>query len=448
VSPCHTEGMDGSFTSELARELAEPLLERFTRYVRVDTQSDRARALDRVPSSDNQLVLARMLVEELREAGLTDAALDDQGVVMATLPATEIADPPGPVIGLIAHMDTSPDAPGAGVEPIVHRGYDGSVIELPLSSTRLDPETMVALRGAVGHDVITASGDTLLGADDKAGVAEILTAVAYLAAHPELPRPTIRVAFTPDEEVGQGGHRVSLERFGADCAYTLDGSDIGGLQDETFSADEAILTVTGVDIHPGTATGKLVNALRIAAEIVAALPSDRLTPETTSGREGFLHPFEFTGSAGRATVTFILRDFDEDALRSHAELLRRTAEQAAAREPRARVEVSVREQYRNMREALDRVPAVVAAGEAAIRAEGLEPVKEPIRGGTDGSILTERGLPTPNLFTGGHEFHSPREWASLQEMAAAAAMLVRLAEIWASGDLAAPGGTPLAGASR
>jgi tripeptide aminopeptidase len=440
--------MDGSsFTSELAAELAEPLLERFARYVRVDTRSDRAHALDRVPSSENQLVLARMLVEELRAAGLTDAALDEQGVVMATLPAT-IEEAGAPVIGLIAHLDTSPEAPGAGVEPIVHRGYDGSVIELPKGGTRLDPESMEALREAVGHDVITASGDTLLGADDKAGVAEIVTAVAHLAAHPELPRPTIRVAFTPDEEVGQGGHRVSLERFGADCAYTLDGSELGGLQDETFSADEATLTVTGIDIHPGSATGKLVNALRIASEIVAALPTDRLTPETTSGREGFLHPFEFTGSAGRATVTFILRDFDEEALRAHAELLRRTAERVAAREPRARVEVTIREQYRNMRTALDRVPEVVAAGEAAIRAEGLAPVREPIRGGTDGSILTARGLPTPNLFTGGHEFHSPREWASLQEMAAAAAMIVRLAGIWASGQLSVAGGVPLAGASR
>jgi tripeptide aminopeptidase len=439
--------MDGTFTSELAQELSEPLLDRFTRYVRVDTQSDRMHALDRVPSSDNQLELARLLVEDLRQAGLQDAALDDQGVVMATLPGNE-SDPPGPVIGLIAHMDTSPDAPGEGVEPIVHRGYDGSVIELPKGSTRLDPETMQALRGAVGHDVITSSGDTLLGADDKAGVAEIVTAVAHLAAHPELPRATIRVAFTPDEEVGQGGHRVSLEQFGADCAYTLDGSDIGGLQDETFSADEATLTVTGVDIHPGTATGKMVNALRIASEIVAALPSDRLTPETTSGREGFLHPFEITGSAGRASVVFILRDFDEQGLHAHAELLRRTAEEVAAREPRARVEVTIREQYRNMREALDRVPDVVAAGEAAIRAEGLEPVKEAIRGGTDGSILTERGLPTPNLFTGGHEFHSQREWASLQEMSAAAAMLVRLAGIWASGDLSVASGAPLAGASR
>jgi tripeptide aminopeptidase len=442
--------MDGSsFTSELAAELAETLLQRFTRYARVDTQSDRAYAFDRVPSSDNQLKLARMLVSELREAGLQDAALDDQGVVMATLPATGIADPPGPVIGMIAHIDTSPDAPGAGVEPIVHRGYDGAVIELPRGGTRLDPETMEALRDAAGHDVITSSGDTLLGADDKAGVAEIVTAVAYLAAHPELPRPTIRVAFTPDEEVGQGGHRVSLERFGADCAYTLDGSEIGGLQDETFSADEATVTVTGVDIHPGSATGKLVNAVRIVAEIVAALPSDRLTPETTSGREGFLHPFEVTGSAGRASVSFILRDFDAEGLRSHAELLRRTAEQVAAREPRARVEVTIREQYRNMREALDRVPGVVAAGEAAIRAEGLEPVREPIRGGTDGSILTERGLPTPNLFTGGHEFHSTREWASLQEMAAAAATIVRLAGIWASGERAVdPNAPPLTGASR
>jgi tripeptide aminopeptidase len=439
--------MDGTFTSGLARELSEPLLERFTRYVRVDTQSDRVHALDRVPSSDNQLELARMLVEELRQAGLEDAALDDQGVVMATL-SGDGSNPAHPVIGLLAHMDTSPDAPGADVEPIVHRGYDGSVIELPRGSTRLDPETMPALRGAVGHDLITSSGDTLLGADDKAGIAEIVTAVAYLAAHPELPRPTIRVAFTPDEEVGQGGHRVSLQQFGADCAYTLDGSDIGGLQDETFSADEATLTVTGVDIHPGTATGKMVNALRIAAEIVAALPSDRLTPETTSGREGFLHPFEFTGSAGRASVVFILRDFDEDGLRSHAELLRRTAEEVAAREPRARVDVEVREQYRNMREALDRVPDVVAAGEAAIRAEGLEPVREAIRGGTDGSILTERGLPTPNLFTGGHEFHSPREWASLHEMSAAAAMLVRLAGVWGSGQLSVSGGAPLAGASR
>jgi tripeptide aminopeptidase len=284
--------------------------------------------------------------------------------------------------------------------------------------------------------VITSSGDTLLGADDKAGVAEIMTAVAHLASHPELPRPTIKVAFTPDEEVGQGATRFDLETFGADCAYTVDGSDIGGLQDETFSADEAIVTVTGVDVHPGFATGKLVSALRIAAQIVADLPSDRLTPDTTSGYEGFLHPYELTGSAATATIRLILRDFDLERLRAHGELLRATADAVVARHPGATVEVDIHEQYRNMKEALNEVPHVVKAAEAAIRAEGLDVVRDPIRGGTDGSILTERGLPTPNLFTGGHEFHSVREWASLHEMSAAAATLVRLAEVWARPDAA------------
>ncbi len=425
--------MSRSFTSELAQELSAPLLERFERYVRVDTQSDRAHAFDRVPSSAKQLDLSRLLVDELRAAGLSDAELDEHGVVMATLPATDDGGD-APVIGLIAHVDTSPDASGTGVEPIVHREYDGSVIELPRGGTRLDPGTMAALREVVGHDIVTSSGDTLLGADDKAGVAEILTAVAHLAAHPELPRPTIRVAFTTDEEVGQGGKRVDLEAFGARCAYTLDGSSVGGLQDETFSADEATVTVTGVDSHPGTAYGTLVNALRIAAEIVSALPFDRLTPETTSGRDGFLHVTDIAGNAGQAVVSLIVRDFDEEGLHAHAEVLRTTAEEVASRHPRARVTVDVREQYRNMRATLDEVPEVVDAAEAAIREEGLDPVKEPIRGGTDGSILTARGLPTPNLFTGGHEFHSPREWASLQEMSAAAATLVRLAGVWASAD--------------
>jgi tripeptide aminopeptidase len=373
-----------------------------------------------------------VLVAELREAGLDDAALDDDGFVTATLPATNGATA---TVGLLAHMDTSPDAPGAGVEPIVHRNYDGRVIELPRGGTRLDPERMPALAAAAGHDVITASGDTLLGADDKAGVAEILTAVAHLAAHPELPRPTLRIGFTPDEEIGVGATRFDIAGFGADCAYTVDGSDLGGLQDETFSAEEATITVTGVDVHPGFATGTMVSALRIAAELVAALPDDRLTPATSSGREGFLHPYELTGTVARATIRLILRDFDADRLRAHGELLRATAETVTARHPGAHVEVAVREQYRNMHEALRRVPHVVAAAEAAIRAEGLEPLGEPIRGGTDGSLLTARGLPTPNLFTGGHEFHSVREWASLQEMAAAAATLVHLAEVWTRPEL-------------
>jgi tripeptide aminopeptidase len=338
------------------------------------------------------------------------------------------------VIGLVAHMDTSPDAPGAGVEPIVHHDYDGGVLELPRERTRLDPATMPELQKKRGHDIVTSSGNTLLGADDKAGVAEIVSAIAYLAAHPELPRPTLKVAFTPDEEIGEGATLFDVERFGATCAYTLDGSELGEIQDETFSADEVIATVCGVEVHPGFATGKLVNALRLAAQIVAALPSDGLSPETTSGRQGFIHPYELTGSAGEAEIRVIVRDFDDDRLREHVELFERTARAVVEREPRASLQLEVRRQYRNMRRYIDAVPEVLAAAETAIQAEGLEPRRTLIRGGTDGSRLSEMGLPTPNLFTGGHEFHSVREWASVNDMASAAAMLVRLAEVWARVD--------------
>ncbi len=349
---------------------------------------------------------------------------------MATLEASLPADDDVPVIGLIAHLDTSPDAPGHGVEPLVHRDYTGGSIELPRAGTQLNPADMPELETKRGHDIVTASGDTLLGADDKAGVAEIVSAVAHLAAHPELPRPAIRVCFTPDEEIGQGGTLLDLERFAAACAYTLDGSELGELQDESFSALEATVNVTGVDVHPGHAKAKMVNALRVAAKIVAELPSDRLTPETSSGREGFIHPYELDGTATRAELRAILRDFDEDALDRHASLLREVAERVVASEPRAGLEIQVRRQYRNMRRYLADVAQVTAAAEAAVRAEGIEPIFRPIRGGTDGSLLSEMGLPTPNLFTGGHDYHSVREWASLQDMAAAAATIVRLAEVW------------------
>jgi tripeptide aminopeptidase len=372
--------------------------------------------------------LARVLASELRDAGLVDVELDENGYVTATLPGGEGASD-RPVIGLISHMDTSPDAPGRGVEPVVHRSYDGGVIELPRDGTRLDPARMPELSTAIGHDLVTGSGDTLLGADDKAGVAEIMTAVAHLAAHPELPRPTIRVGFTPDEEIGEGATLFDIERFGARCAYTVDGSDLGELQDESFSAIEAIVTVRGVDVHPGQATGKLVNALRLISRIVAALPVE-LSPERTADREGFIHPYELTGSAGRAQLRAILRDFDEDRLDGYVELLRSTAEDVVGSAPGGELEFEVRRQYRNMRRYLETDPEVVAAAEAAFREEGIEPVRTPIRGGTDGSRLSEMGLPTPNIFTGGHEYHSVREWASVQEMAAAAATLVRLAEVW------------------
>jgi tripeptide aminopeptidase len=417
------------YTSPLARELAPALIERFARYVRIDTQAERDRSGS--PSTPGQLELARLLVEELRAAGLEDAELDDNGYVMATLAGSAAG---GPVIGLVAHLDTSPDAPGRGVTPIVHAEYDGSVLALPRDGTRLDPATMPELATKLGHDIVTASGDTLLGADDKAGLAEIVTAVAHLAAHPELPRPTIRVAFTPDEEIGEGATLFDLERFGAVCAYTLDGSEVGELQDETFSALEAVLTIHGVDVHPGFATGKLVNALRLAARIVAALPAD-LTPETTSGREGFIHPYGLNGSAAVATIRTIVRDFDDDALQRHLEVLRRAAAEVVDSASGARLQIDVRRQYRNMRRYLDAAPQVTVAAEAAIRAEGLDPVRVPIRGGTDGSRLSEMGLPTPNLFTGGHEFHSVREWASVNDMAAAAATVVRLAEVWTRAEM-------------
>jgi len=417
--------MSPTYTSELAETLADDLLRRFERYVRIDTQSRPER--EQSPSTPGQLDLARVLVQELIAAGLQDAALDENGYVTATLPATAGN---GTVIGLIAHMDTSPDAPGAGVEPIVHRDYDGGVIELPRNGTRLDPEAIPELSAKVGHDIVTSSGDTLLGADDKAGVAEIMAAVAHLAAHPELPHPTLRVSFTPDEEIGEGATLFNLDRFGALCAYTVDGSEIGEFTDETFSAQEAVVSIRGVDVHPGHATGKLVSAVRLAADIVAALPSDHLTPDTTSGREGFIHVTRLYGTADTAEFRAIVRDFDEDRLAEHVALLERTAREVVARAPRATLDIEVRRQYRNMREYIAPVPFVVEAAEAAITAEGIDAVRVPVRGGTDGSRLSEMGLPTPNLFTGGHDYHSVREWASLQDMAAAAATVVRLAEVW------------------
>ena len=419
------------FTSPLAQALAPGVLDRFLRYARIDTQARRERAQS--PSTPGQLELARLLVDELRAAGLADAQLDAHGYVMATLEATV---PGSPTIGLIAHVDTSPDAPGAGVEPIVHRGYDGGVLRLPRAGTVLDPTALPGLAQQAGQDLVTASGDTLLGADDKAGVAEIVAAVAHLAAHPELPRPRLRICFTPDEEIGEGATLFDLERFRATCAYTLDGSSLGELQDETFTAAEAVLTIDGVDVHPGFATGKLVNAARLAARVLAALPAE-LTPEATSGRQGFIHPYEVQGSAAQATIRAIVRDFDDDALERHVALLRRTAEEVVGAEPRARLGVDVRHQYPNMRRHLEAFPEVVAAAERAIRAEGIELVRTPIRGGTDGSRLSELGLPTPNVFAGGHEFHSPREWVTVQDMAAATAVVVRLAGEWAGAEAGA-----------
>jgi tripeptide aminopeptidase len=417
--------MTAAHTSELAAALSADVLDRLLRYVRIDTQSDRAHAQS--PSTPGQLELGRLLVDELRGLGLADAAMDVNGFVTATLPGNVDG---APVIGLLAHIDTSPDESGANVEPLVHRDYDGGVIALPRRGTVLDPASIPELTPKVGHDIVTTSGDTLLGADDKAGMAEVMAAVAYLAAHPELPRATVRVGFTPDEEIGEGAKLFDIEAFGAACAYTLDGSEAGEFTDETFTAASADVVIRGVEVHPGMATGKLVNAARLAGRVLAALPPE-LTPEATSEREGFIHVYAVEATAGEATIRTIVRDFDDERLAEHVALLRRIAEEVVASEPRARLELEVKHQYPNMRTFLDRHPGVSEAAEEALRREGFEPKRVPIRGGTDGSILSARGLPTPNLFTGGHEYHSVREWASVQDMASAAAVAVRLAGVWA-----------------
>jgi tripeptide aminopeptidase len=413
------------FTSPVAEAVSADLLERFKRYVQIDTQSRVDR--ESSPSTPGQLDLLRLLVDELLVLGLTDAELDQHGYVYATLPATL---PGTPVIGLLAHVDTSPDAPASGVRPLVWDDYDGGVITLPNWGTKLDPATMPELAGKRGHDIVSSSGDTLLGADDKAGVAAIMAAVVYLIAHPEVPRPTLRIAFTPDEETGQGAKLFDIPRFGARCAYTVDGSTVGELQDESFTAVEVRIKIEGVGVHPGWAKGKLISALRLASQIVTALPHDRLTPETTSGREGFVHPTSLQGATDTAELRFIIRDFDEALLESHIELLSGVAEQVVAAAPPAKFEFEVIRQYHNMREYIERDPEVMEAAVEAYRAEGIEPIRNAIRGGTDGSLLSEMGLPTPNIFDGGHEYHSVREWVSLQDMAASAATLVRLAETW------------------
>jgi tripeptide aminopeptidase len=417
------------YASPLAAQLAEDVLARFMRYVVIDTQASVESTA--YPSSAKQLDLSRLLVDELEAIGLDDAEVTEHGYVFATLPGTVEG---APTVGLIAHVDTAPDEPGAGVRPIVHRAYAGGPIRLPGDPTQvLDPAELPALAARVGDDIVTSDGTTLLGADDKAGVAEIVAAVAYLVGD-DAPRATARIGFTVDEEVGRGTDHFDLDEFGADFAYTFDGSGLGEVEIETFSADQLKLTIRGVGAHPGTAKGRLVNAVKLLADVVAALPRENLSPETTDGREGFVHPTRVSGTASAATLWFIARDHDDEKLAQHVELVRALAAHVVSREPHASFELEVEPQYRNMRRALDRHPEIVTAAETAIRRAGVEPVQSIIRGGTDGARLTERGLPTPNLFTGGQDYHSLREWASVQDMAAAAATAVELIRLWGESD--------------
>jgi tripeptide aminopeptidase len=410
----------------LAAQLAEQAAERFLRYVRIDTQSDEDS--ETYPSTEKQLELLRLLRDELEEIGLADATIDQHGYVTATLPATVEQDVP--VIALFAHVDTARECSGAGVAPQRLR-YEGGDVPLGSSPQVIRPEQSPELANHVGHELITTDGTTLLGADDKAGVAEIMAAVAHLVAHPEIPHGTVKVAFNPDEEVGRGVLHFPVDTFGAAAAYTVDGSTAGELQSETFSGASVRMRIHGRAIHPGWAKGELVNAIKVAGEIIARLPKDGRAPETTEGREGYVHPVLVEGDSTEVELRFIARDFENDRLDEHVAFLRGIAAKVAAAEPRCSIEVDDRIQYLNTREGLSSRPEIVANLAEAIRRVGLEPRETAIRGGTDGSALTQMGLPTANIFTGGHDAHSEREWICVEDMGLAAATLVELARVWA-----------------
>ena len=407
---------------------APELEARLCRYAAVDTQSDETSVTS--PSTAIQLTLSRMLADELRAIGAADVRITDYGAVLAVVPATA----EGPSVGLLAHVDTAPAYHAVGVKPVVHRGYNGGPISFAdAPALVLSPEGSPYLAGKVGHDIITASGLTLLGADDKAGVAIIMTAARHLLENPQIPHGKICIAFTPDEEIGRGVDARLPADLGADFAYTFDGGRVGEIEYESFSADGAVVKITGVSAHPGYAKGKLVNALHLAAKIVSTLPQATLTPEVTDGRDGFWHIYHMAGTAAEAELKFILRDFELDGLAAKGELLRQVCATVAASEPRAEITVEIRKQYRNMRYWLEKDMTPVELARAACRAEGIEPVSVPIRGGTDGSRLTEMGVPTPNIFTGMQDIHGPLEWVSVQDMEAATRVCLRLVELAAKG---------------
>lgn len=400
--------------------------ERFMRYVQIDTQSDPQS--DTYPSTDKQKNLSSLLAEELKAMGIVDAHMDEYGYVYATIPAT--TDKKVPVICFCAHVDTAPDCSGTGVKPLLHKNYKGQDFILPDDKTQvLKISEYPYLKTQLGNDIITASGTTLLGADDKAGVAEIMDLANFLMSHRELKHGAIKILFTPDEEVGKGTAKVDLKKLGADFGYTLDGGDAGSLEDETFSADGVKVIIHGVIAHPGYAKGKMINALKIAGEILAALPKDRLSPESTDGKRGFIHPVRVEGIAEKCTIEFIIRDFETDGLKKKEDYLRTQIEERMRTYPKASFEFIVTEQYRNMKEVLDVNPHVVDYAKEAINRAGLTLKMESIRGGTDGSRLSFMGLPCPNLFAGEQGIHSKLEHISVQDMNKAVETMVHLVMI-------------------
>lgn len=401
--------------------------ENFKRYVQIDTQSDVQSTT--VPSTEKQKNLSRLLVEELLQIGVIDAHLDDLGYVYATIPSN--TDKQVPVICFCSHVDTSPDSSGTDVKPLVHANYQGQDLVLP------DDNKIVIrmadhpdLKDQIGNDVITASGKTLLGADDKAGVAEIMDAARILMANPEIKHGDIRILFTPDEEIGRGVDHVDMDKLGAQYGYTMDGERAGTLEDETFSADGVKIKIDGVSIHPGYAKGKMINAIKIAAEIVDALPKDRLSPETTRAKEGFVHPTSIEGSVEETVLSFIIRDHDSKKLADHERELEEVVKSVMEKYPAAAYTFDVSEQYRNMKEVLDQHPRVVDIALMAIERAGMKAEKRSIRGGTDGSRLSFMGLPCPNIFAGGHAFHGKQEWVSVQDMQKAVLTILHIAALW------------------
>jgi tripeptide aminopeptidase len=400
---------------------------RFLRYVIIDTQSDPTSAT--CPSTEKQKDLGRLLAKELQEIGLADAHMDELGYVYATIPAT--SDKKIPVICFCSHMDTSPDCTGKDVRPQIVRNYQGGDIVLPGDATQvIRAADNPALADQIGHDIVTSDGTTLLGADNKAGLAEIMEAARFLITNPQIKHGTIKILFTPDEEIGRGVEKVDLKKLGADFAYTVDGETAGHLEDETFSADGAVITIEGVSTHPGFAKGKMEHAIKIAAAIVDRLPKDSCSPETTDGKQGFLHPIGITGALEKATLSFIVRDFTDEGLAEKEALLQSIVDEVMRDYPHSIASITIKPQYRNMKQVIDRHPHIVDYAMEAVRRTGLVPKRTSIRGGTDGSRLSFMGLPCPNIFAGEHAFHGRTEWVSRQDMEKAMQTIVHLAMIF------------------
>ena len=401
--------------------------ERFLKYVQIDTQSDPESPTQ--PSTEKQKDLGRVLVQELLEMGILDAHLDEHGYVYATLPSNTAKKIP--VICYCSHMDTSPDCSGKDVKPIVHKNYNGNDIVLPKDATQiLKASEHPDLKNQIGNDVITADGTTLLGADNKAGLAEIMEAIHHLVKNPDIKHGTIRILFTPDEEIGRGVNKVDMKKLAADFGYTVDGESLGHIEDETFSADGVTLTVHGLSTHPGFAKNKMENAIKIASNIICALPRDKESPETTENKEGFVHPTSINGLLEKVVIKFIVRSFSNEGLVELENKLKRIAEKVIAHYPKSTMDFEVQEQYRNMKTVLDKHPQVAEYAIEAMKRSGLTPLKTSIRGGTDGSRLSFMGLPCPNIFAGEHAFHSKLEWVSVQDMQKAVETLVNLAVVW------------------